>query len=69
MAPEPMVDLEEGRGMEVEIEAKDPETDEELVNIEIDEEGGATITVGEPEKEKIETKHRQNLAEFWTSRN
>ena len=64
MAPEPMVELAEGGGVEVEIEAKDSETDEELVNVEIDEEGGATITMGEEKEDEIETKHRQNLAEF-----
>jgi hypothetical protein len=64
MAPEPMVELAEGGGVEVEIEATDPETDEELVNVEIDEEGGATITMGEKEEDAIETKHRQNLAEL-----
>ena len=65
MAPEAMVELAEGGGVEVEIEAKDPETDEDLVEIEIDEDGGATIKLGEEEEDdEVETKHRQNLAEF-----
>jgi hypothetical protein len=51
---------------EVEISQEDPFTGEESeVSIEFDEEGGATISIGEEEKdEEIETKHRQNLAEF-----
>jgi hypothetical protein len=51
---------------EVEISQEDPFTGEESeVSIEFDEEGGATISIGEEKKdEEIETKHRQNLAEF-----
>jgi hypothetical protein len=55
------VGLAEGGLLDIEVE--DPQTDEELVSIEIDEEGGATINLGPEEEEPIETKHNQNLAE------
>lgn len=51
---------------EVEISQEDPITGEESeITVEFDEEGGATISIGEEESEdKLDTKHRQNLAEF-----
>lgn len=51
---------------EVEISQEDPITGEESeITVEFDEEGGATISIGEEESEdELDTKHRQNLAEF-----
>lgn len=51
---------------EVEISQEDPITGEESeITVEFDEEGGATISIGEEEAdEEMDTKHRQNLAEF-----
>lgn len=51
---------------EVEISQEDPITGEESeITVEFDEEGGATISIGEEEAdEEMNTKHRQNLAEF-----
>jgi hypothetical protein len=49
--------------VDVEIEEEEMLPEGEMVSVEIDEDGGATISVGEPEVEEIETKHNQNLAE------
>ena len=51
---------------EVEISQEDPITGEESeITVQFDEEGGATISIGKEEAdEEIDTKHRQNLAEF-----
>ena len=51
---------------EVEISQEDPITGEESeITVEFDEEGGATISIGKEESEdEVDTKHRQNLAEF-----
>lgn len=51
---------------EVKISQEDPITGEESeITVEFDEEGGATISIGMEEAEdEVETKHRQNLAEF-----
>ncbi len=49
---------------EVDVEIEEEMLPEvEGVSVEIDEDGGATISIGEPEIEEIETKHNQNLAE------
>jgi hypothetical protein len=49
---------------EVDVEIEEEMLPEgEDISVEIDEDGGATISIGEPEVEEIETKHNQNLAE------
>ena len=56
-------ELPMGEEVDVEIE-EEVLPEEEMISVEIDEDGGATISVGgEEEDEEIETKHYQNLAE------
>jgi len=56
-------ELPMGEEVNVEIE-EEVLPEEEMISVEIDEDGGATISVGgEEEDEEIETKHYQNLAE------
>ncbi len=56
-------ELPMGEEVNVEIE-EEVLPEEEMISVEIDEDGGATISVGgEEEDEEIETKHYQHLAE------